>query len=306
MNLIVTNIAAPIIAISEDAVARRDSLLGSVAFLLSVGDAAELAVASESLRELKTHIKEVEDSRVAVKAPVIEAGRLIDGLAKDHTAPVLAEVDRIDLLIRDYRTAEAQRVAQENDRRRREQEEADRKLREEQERIAREQREAEAKAERERQEAARKLREAEEAALAPQREAEAQAARERAAKLRQEQEAAEAQRKIDADNRQRELDEAAALHSARQQQIAPAATLTAVKGQSVKTVVRFEVTDGPLLYRSHPECFDLKERRSIIQAEISAGRWTVAKHPMGVRVYEEIDVTTSAKRKPAAGLVLEG
>jgi hypothetical protein len=306
VNLIQTNIAPPIIRISDDAVARRDSLLGSVAFLLSVANAEELVAASEALRELKTHCKEVEDSRKYVKEPVLAAERLIDSLAKDHLAPVLLEVDRIDLLIRDRRIAEAQRVAQENDCRRREQEEADRKLREEQERIAREQREAEAKAERERQEAARKLREAEEAALAPQREAEAQAARERAAKIRAEQDAAEAQRKIDADKRQRELDEAAALHSARLQQVAPAATLTAVKGQSVKTVVRFEVTDPALLYRSHPECFDLKERRSIIQAEISAGRWTVAKHPMGVRVFEEIDVTTSAKRNRSAGLVLEG
>ena len=65
-------------------------------------DLADLDAAAAALTKLKALTRSVEDSRKEVKAPVIEVGRRIDGVAKDYLTPLEAEAKRLSVIVGSY------------------------------------------------------------------------------------------------------------------------------------------------------------------------------------------------------------
>ena len=101
----------------------RDEALEASALIARVASPVENEQAVEAQRKLASYLKLIEDSRVAVKAPLLELTRKIDALAKELTADAKHEMDRLSRIVGDYqalleskaRAAEAAKVAELND-----------------------------------------------------------------------------------------------------------------------------------------------------------------------------------------------
>lgn len=117
--LVVTGAADVVIGYDVSAVTRRDSVLASASFVDGIATQEDLATAVEVFRELKAIAKATEDSRTAVKAPVLQLSRNIDTKAKEFVGSVELEIRRIDRLISDWnRKQEEERRKAEAERRR--------------------------------------------------------------------------------------------------------------------------------------------------------------------------------------------
>jgi len=72
----------------------------------TVDDGFEATIAAEAQSALRHLIKGIEESRKDVKAPVLEIGRQIDGVAKDYIEDVKAEESRIAQLLGAFQIVE--------------------------------------------------------------------------------------------------------------------------------------------------------------------------------------------------------
>lgn len=241
--LTLTGIRETSVSISPKAEDTKQAALAEARDITTVNDEFAMACATDALRNLKQLTKEVEDARKAVKAPVLDLGRTIDGLAKEFLAEVEQESIRVNKLLNAY-AAEQRRIQMEAERKRQEEE--------------RRQREAAEKAERERlaaEAAARKAEEDRQAAFDEHEESQAKA---QAAKATQE--AAEAAR---------QAEEARKAQEAARQQIAP--SFEKPKGMAIKTVKRFELTDIHALYAARPDLVRMEVNASAINAALRNG-----------------------------------
>lgn len=150
--------------LAPGATERRDQALAHAAMVTTIGDAFEADLAAGTLKEVTDLCREVEAARTAIKAPVLELGRKIDGIAKDFSSKLEAEKSRIGRVLGEFQAAER---AKAEEARRAAEAEARRKAEE----AAKAARAAEmatnqAEADRAQQEAAKKEAEAQAAALA--------------------------------------------------------------------------------------------------------------------------------------------
>jgi hypothetical protein len=72
----------------------------------TVDDGFEATIAAEAQSALRHLIKGIEESRKDAKAPVLEIGRQIDGVAKDYIEDVKAEESRIAQLLGAFQIVE--------------------------------------------------------------------------------------------------------------------------------------------------------------------------------------------------------
>lgn len=248
--LTLTGIRETSVSISPKAEEAKQAALADVRDITTVDDEFAMACATDALRNLKQLTKDVEDARKAVKAPVLDLGRTIDGLAKNFLADVEKEASRVNKLLNAY-AAEQRRIQMEAERKRQEEE--------------RRQREAAEKAERERmaaEAAARRAEEERQAAFDDQEEAQAKAQADKAA-----QEAAEAARKAEVARFQAEV--ARFQAEVARQHMTP--SFEKPKGMAIKTVKRFEVTDIRALYAARPDLVRLEANASAINAALRDG-----------------------------------
>lgn len=132
--LTITGLEGTALASTQEARAKRNELL----VLARKGNAIVSQESAEKagaiLREIKGFTRMVEDARKDVKAPVIDLGKKIDGLASELTGELESEATRISRLLGAYQAEQnrlieqARREAWEKERLIRE--EADRKMRE--------------------------------------------------------------------------------------------------------------------------------------------------------------------------------
>lgn len=61
-------------------------------------------------REFRRHLAEVEMTRKQLKEPLLTAGHLLDDITKNHCAPMVAEVNRLENLINQFQLAEQARI----------------------------------------------------------------------------------------------------------------------------------------------------------------------------------------------------
>lgn len=115
------------IALAPDAFERREDILATTREVKTVTDAMDAEMAADALRLVTGIVKEVEDARTTIKAPVLELGKKIDATAKDFAVELAAEKTRLGRILGDYQAAERAKA----DKLRREaQDEADRLARE--------------------------------------------------------------------------------------------------------------------------------------------------------------------------------
>ena len=267
----VPGLAQATVTIDASAYKRRADIIEAANFCPpAVTDADTQAEVTGVLRDIARLLKETEDGRKAVKAPVLDLGKRIDAAAAEFIATIEAQKARLSGMLVAYET-EQRRIAAEAERVR-------------QAEIARQQKEA-----REAQEKIdREARQAEQARLAAERAArEATNAEARAKAQEEARKAAEAQQQAAAAKAQQE--DAAKLRQAellRQ----PAAVVTRAAGASVQTPWTFEVVNIRDLLAANPDLVELSVKRSDVLALIRGGTREIP----GLRIYQETKVNVRA------------
>lgn len=118
MNLILSRGTDQVgLEILTTAVEAKQSALAGSKIICVVSSSGQQDKAANALRTLKKLLREVEDSRTLAKAPFLEFGRRIDGLAKDFALEIEAESKRVNGLLNTYQ-AEQFRIQQEAERKR--------------------------------------------------------------------------------------------------------------------------------------------------------------------------------------------
>lgn len=95
-----------------EAYPKRDNAVAAAAGIISIVDPVEQSAAVTALRLLKSISKEVEASRKAAKAPVLDLGKRVDGIAEQFIAPVSEQEARLTKLLNDFEV-EQQRLRDE-------------------------------------------------------------------------------------------------------------------------------------------------------------------------------------------------
>ena len=277
------------IQITPEAEKQKATILTAARAVVAVTDADSCDIAQSRLRSLASVRTAVESSRKQVKAPVIDLGKRIDGIAADFVADVVAEESRLSGLVTEY-AREQQRIKRE----------AELAAERERQRVERERHEAEmaaqreaARIEQERQAAERAAHEAEIARLkaeAAQSEEGQRAAREAQEKALAAQREAEA--RAEAARRQAEADAAAAREREEDARIAAAAVLAAPAPAGVREEIDYEVDDILAFVAKFPQLCRIEPKRADVLAALKKSFERNGKLPdvAGLRVFQNLKV----------------
>ena len=277
------------IQITPEAEKQKATILSAARAVVAVTDTDSCDIAQSRLRSLASVRTAVESSRKIVKAPVIDLGKRIDGIAADFVADVVAEEVRLSGLVTEY-AREQQRI----------QREAELAAEQERQRVERERHESEmaaqreaAQIERERQAAEKSAHEAEIARL----KAEAAQSEEgqRAARVAQEKALAaqrEAEARAEAARRQAESDAAAAREREEAARIAAAAVIAAPAPAGVREEIDFEVEDILAFVAKFPQLCRIEPKRADVLAALKKSFERNGKLPevAGLRVFQNMKV----------------
>jgi dTMP kinase len=277
------------IQITPEAEKQKTTIINAARAVVAVTDADSCDIAQSRLRSLASVRTAVESSRKLVKAPVIDLGKRIDGIAADFVAEVIAEEARLSGLVTEY-AREQQRIKRE----------AELAAEQERQRVERERHEAEmaaqreaARIERERQAAERAAHEAEIARLkaeAAQSEEGQRAAREAQEKALAAQREAEA--RAEAARRQAEADAAAAREREEAARIAAAEAVAAPAPAGVREEIDFEVEDILAFVAKFPQLCRIEPKRAEVLAALKKSFERNGKLPevAGLRVFQNLKV----------------
>lgn len=105
----------PEIELSPAAFNARSVALEASGRIKAIASASDLDQAAGSLTRIKSLTRSVEDSRKAVKAPVLEVGRRIDATAKEYLAPLEAEAKRLSTIVGAYQEAGRRKAEKERE-----------------------------------------------------------------------------------------------------------------------------------------------------------------------------------------------
>jgi hypothetical protein len=277
------------IQITPEAEKQKATILSAARAVVAVTDPDSCDIAQSRLRSLASVRTAVESSRKIVKAPVIDLGKRIDGIAADFVADVVAEEARLSGLVTEY-AREQQRIKRE----------AELAAEQERQRVEKERHEAEmaaqreaARIERERQAAERAAHEAEIARL----KAEAAQSEEgqRAARVAQEKALAaqrEAEARAESARRQAEADAAAAREREEAARIAAAAAVAAPAPAGVREEIDFEVEDILAFVAKFPQLCRIEPKRAEVLAALKKSFERNGKLPevAGLRVFRNLKV----------------
>ncbi len=97
--LILRNHETLTVAVDGDSAKRRDELLAQCREIKSVGDEIDMDAAYSLIRSLDSMIDSVEECRVAVKFPLLDATRKLDAAARGFSTPLAAEKSRLSSMI---------------------------------------------------------------------------------------------------------------------------------------------------------------------------------------------------------------
>jgi hypothetical protein len=111
MQLITQTIELPAISpVTPEAIQTQNQLIAASQAIETVCDANSQSFAVEAARDIRTHIKDVEEARVALTKPLLEGQRTLKAIADGYVAPLLAEQKRVERLVTDFQMAELRRV----------------------------------------------------------------------------------------------------------------------------------------------------------------------------------------------------
>lgn len=261
------------VSVRPDAVAARDEALSASQCITAIADELDEADASEVLKDLVRMERGVESTRTAIKAPLLDAGRKVDGIAREFSSPITSEVARLKGLLAKFDAARRERIAAE---------EAKRQA--EARRIEQEKAAAEAALKLQQEQAAaaaEKARQAAEAEFMASDKAEQEKAALEAAQAQRQ--AAEEQAKADKAKADKAKADAAQLQITVQQ---PEKAPSKPKGIASRMVWKVEVTDIKALYAARPDLVTMEPKIAAIERVVSAG----VELP-GVRAWKEAEVS---------------
>jgi hypothetical protein len=277
------------IEITPEAEKQKATIINAARAIVAVTDPDSCDIAQSRLRSLASVRTAVESSRKQVKAPVIDLGKRIDGIAADFVAEVIEEEARLSGLVTEY-AREQQRIkreaelAAEHERQRVERERHEAKM------VA--QREA-ARIERERQAAERAAHEAEIARL----KAEAAQSEEGQRAAREAQELAlasqrEAEARAEVALRQAEADAIAAREREEAARIAAAEAVAAPAPAGVREEIDFDVVDILAFVAKFPQLCRIEPRRADVLAALKKSFERNGKLPevAGLRVFQNLKI----------------
>jgi len=286
METTVLEIVAPAfeldkISAQAEALARRDHLLTLARKGTAITSPDQAQRAATFLKDLANFTRTIEETRNAVKAPILDAGRKIDSIARTLTADLEAEAKRIGGLLASFQAEQ-----------KRKEEEARRLAWQEQERIRldaeRKEREAREKAEAKERERQRKAREEQDKLrAAADRVCSEEGRAKREQELKEAQERAERER-IEREDRERQEAEKRRQDAADASAKAASAVVPVAKkieGVAVGSELKFEVTDIEALREAHPMFVLLSPNNAAIKAALKT--MAEGKSLPGVRHWRE-------------------
>lgn len=100
------------VAISPDAITRRDAAVSWAQMFDAVTTPEQQAEVVEAMKPLREIEKAVENDRKTVKAPVLDLGRAVDDKAKSFVEPVSHELKRLSNLVAQFQFEERRRAAE--------------------------------------------------------------------------------------------------------------------------------------------------------------------------------------------------
>jgi hypothetical protein len=103
------------VSIGSDAEFRKTELIAAASMVTTVENPSQQEFAVAAARDIKALLRGVEESRTAVKAPVLTLGRDIDRVASEFADALEKEAKRLLALVSKYQ-AEQQRIAAEVER----------------------------------------------------------------------------------------------------------------------------------------------------------------------------------------------
>jgi hypothetical protein len=269
------------LTIHADAVALKNKAIAGLDAITVIETPEQLQAAALALSTAAGVVKTMEMTRAEVKAPILDAGKRIDAMAKEFSQPVEAKIQTVRKMVSDHHTKEAARVKAERDAEIARQEAAEKARLAEEARIEKE-RQAREKAEAERIEVERKAAEAQAQTPTSEESADPLAA------LRQISEDGERQAE---EVRQQEV-ETARLNQLEADRLSEKSRLAAVPvapakvaGIAPRSVWKFEVTDLNALYAAKPQFCELDWKQGMINNAIRDG----LRECPGLRIYSEIE-----------------
>lgn len=103
------------VLLPDEAVLKRDRLIGRSALLRVVNNPTTQATAVSVGKAIREQLLEIEEARKAVKAPVLALGKAIDAKAEEFTQPLQAELRRVVGLVNGFQE-EQERLRREQER----------------------------------------------------------------------------------------------------------------------------------------------------------------------------------------------
>ena len=103
----------PLLSIDGEAENRRNELAQSALAITTIATADQNAVARNVGVEIRTYLKDVEATRVQLTKPALDWQRALKRMSDDHTAPLEAELQRLERLATTFLIAEEARVTAE-------------------------------------------------------------------------------------------------------------------------------------------------------------------------------------------------
>lgn len=103
------------VLLPDEAVLKRDRLIGRSALLRVVNNPTTQATAVSVGKAIREQLLEIEEARKAVKAPVLALGKAIDAKAEEFTQPLQAELRRVVALVNGFQE-EQERLRREQER----------------------------------------------------------------------------------------------------------------------------------------------------------------------------------------------
>lgn len=279
---------------ADEARKLRDELLSKAKDLPLITDVATATLATETLRELRSFYKIIEEGRSMAKAPVLEMGKRIDGLAAELRDTVEAEGVRIGKILGAW-NVEQEKIAEQK---RQEAAREERRIREDAERKEREAQELQRQKDEEaRLELERKQKAIDDEAAARAARARTEGGRERAEKeaedrRRELQEQADLEKRnrdtqARVDQETRDAEEARRVAANREQ----AALATAKpKGTSTSLEILYEITDIVALSEAAPFLVTMEPNVSALKSALKGLQ--PGKHLPGVRHWTEAKTIT--------------
>jgi chemotaxis protein histidine kinase CheA len=252
--LIVTGAASVTVAPNAEALGHRDAHITAAKSIVTVATPADLQGLKITVNALKTVMRDAERNRVEVKSEPLRITQEIDRVAKEFSAPLQAEIARLEALANGYAREQARIQAEAEAKARAEREAEQRRI---DEQLA-----AERKAIREKQEVDERERLAKQATAAP---APSFAAARAALAAQQAEQAAEAK-------------------AAQEREAVAQRAVVAAPAVAVKTEWRWKVTDALAFANAHPTLVTITPNTRDVNALVASGAREIA----GLHIFEEV------------------